>query len=344
MLSENAFSISPSRYPMAAAISSFSVLNSVLGRIDDLAFKRAVEASQFSESPLFVLGHWRSGTTLLHEMLAQDPMHFTPNTYQTFAPRHFLLSESWAKPLVRWTLPEKRPMDNMKAGLDYPQEDEFALMGLGVRTPYRFMAFPNRGPVDSRYLDLRRLNSSEREAWKRALRSFLKRVAYQKKGRLIVKSPTHTARVGIIKEAIPNAKFLHITRHPSKIFSSTLHTWRALSETQGLQVPKDMPWLEDFVIQNFKTLHEALKRDKVKLGEDEFLEVKFEDFVKNPEESLEKIYAHFGLGSFERAREAVREYSSSRKNYKKNKFEFDAQHEKRIRNEWKDYFETYGYE
>ena len=53
---------------------------------------RAVEATPV-EPPLFILGHWRHGTTHLHNLLAQDPQFAYPTLYQTLYPRTFLTTE-----------------------------------------------------------------------------------------------------------------------------------------------------------------------------------------------------------------------------------------------------------
>ena len=50
-----------------------------------------------------IIGHWRSGTTMLHELLILDPRHTFPNTYQCFEPLHFLWTE-WFVPRTRFRL------------------------------------------------------------------------------------------------------------------------------------------------------------------------------------------------------------------------------------------------
>src|SRR2546422_5967185 len=45
--------------------------------------------------PVFILGHWRSGTTHLHYLLARDQRFASPNTYQVSYPRTFLTTESF---------------------------------------------------------------------------------------------------------------------------------------------------------------------------------------------------------------------------------------------------------
>ena len=40
--------------------------------------------------PVFILGHWRSGTTLLHGLMAQDDQFAYPRIYQVSNPHSFL--------------------------------------------------------------------------------------------------------------------------------------------------------------------------------------------------------------------------------------------------------------
>ena len=146
-LARNRFAISPSRV-------ADDVLDHVLhgaqlaagGRASGSVYGRRIDAVKLAEPPVFILGHWRAGTTFLHELLIRDPAHTYATTYQCFAPHHFVLSEHLVTPWTGLFVPERRPMDNMAAGWDRPMEDEFALENLGVPTPYLSMMFPNRGP------------------------------------------------------------------------------------------------------------------------------------------------------------------------------------------------------
>ena len=74
---------------------------------------------------------------MLFEFLACDEQFTYPTSYECFSPRHFLLTER----LIPWAaaglLPKKRPMDNMQAGFDRPQEDEFALLSMAAPTIYQ---------------------------------------------------------------------------------------------------------------------------------------------------------------------------------------------------------------
>jgi hypothetical protein len=60
--------------------------------------------------PLFVLGHWRSGTTHLHNLLTVDERFAFPNNYQSLYPRTFLSTEAVNARLIGWFFPKRRPI------------------------------------------------------------------------------------------------------------------------------------------------------------------------------------------------------------------------------------------
>ena len=174
LLAKNRFAVSPIRIPMACILSGISVANSLLNGIEALLYHRKIAETEIEQDPLFILGHWRTGTTLLHELLVLDSRHTSPTTYECFGSSHFLLSERFIKWWLEYLMPRRRPMDNVAVGLDRPQEDEFAFCGLGVPSPYLDWAFANRPPQNQAYLDLRNITPAERERWKNAFVWFLK--------------------------------------------------------------------------------------------------------------------------------------------------------------------------
>src|SRR5688500_13429120 len=122
--------IHPVRWAMAMLITLITPFNTFWGAVQSLIYGKRINDTTISEPPLFIVGHWRSGTTLLHELISLDDRFATPNTYQCFAPKHFLLTERVITWLFAWVVPKQRPMDNMAASWKNPQEDEFALLTL----------------------------------------------------------------------------------------------------------------------------------------------------------------------------------------------------------------------
>ncbi|MEX0614224.1 MAG: sulfotransferase [Pirellulales bacterium] len=344
LLVRNRFAVSPSRVPLAATITTASVLNSFASVFDWLMFSHRLRHAKLKQPPLLVLGHWRSGTTLLHELLMLDPRHTCPNTYQCFSPHHFLWTEWFLPALVRWSLPKTRPMDDMQAGFDRPQEDEFALVNLGVPSPYLFGAFPNHGPVADEYLDLRSLPAAEREAWKRAWRKFVQRLALLGDRRIVLKSPTHTARVRTILEVFPDAKFIHMVRDPMVLFPSTVRLWKSLSEVQGLQaLREDAGWIEGHVLDTFVRMYECFEQDRELVPPGRLVDVRYEDLVADPVGKMREIYERLELGDFAKVEPEIARYAMRSCDYRTNKYILPPDVADRVRGRWAPYFQRYGY-
>ncbi|MBX7073409.1 MAG: sulfotransferase [Pirellulales bacterium] len=342
-LAVNRFAVSPTRAHMAVAGTIYSVFNSSLGVLENLIYRSRVAATPITHEPIFILGHWRCGTTLLHELLILDPEHASPNTWQCFAANHFLLSEQIGKKLLWFMLPAQRPMDNMPLGWDNPQEDEFALCNLGIPSPYLSILFPNAPPRYPQYLDLAGLSAEELDRWKGTLHRFLQRVSYRERKRLVLKSPPHTARVKTLLELFPDARFVHMVRDPEVLFASTMHLWKSLYESQGLQRPS-FDGLEEHVFETFNRLHQKFQEERALIAPNRLCEMRYEDLVNAPLPQLDALYAQLELGDFKRARPRVEQYFNREKNYKTNRYELDDARRAEIRERWGDYLKTHGYE
>mgnify|MGYP003353506957 CR=1 FL=1 len=54
--------------PMAVLVACCGVLHTVLHRLEQLFYRRRIAETKITQPPIFIIGHWRSGTTLLHEL------------------------------------------------------------------------------------------------------------------------------------------------------------------------------------------------------------------------------------------------------------------------------------
>ncbi len=343
-LARNRFAISPSRAPMTCSITCFTALNSLLAGMERIVYGRRIDAVELSQPPLFILGHWRSGTTFLHELLICDPAHTYATTYQCFAPHHFVLSQRWVTPWSGMFVPARRPMDNMAAGWDRPMEDEFALENLGVPTPYLSVMFPNRGAAYPEYLTLRELTPAKRERWKSELMQFCRRLSLDDGRRIVIKSPGHTARVRTLLEMFPDARFVHLSRDPYALYPSTVSLWRSLNESQGLQAVTDESWLGPYVIDSLKRMYEAYWEDRALLRDDRLVELRYEDLAADPKTEIERLYERLDLGDFARIEPALDAHVATVKNYRTNRRQRDDAQRELVRREWAEYFERFGYE
>ena len=340
LLRDNGFAVSWQRWPMAVAITLFAVCNSLLSALQSLIYFRGFPDDRDSQ-PIFILGHWRSGTTLLHEMLIRDPRFGFATSYECFMPSNFLITE-WASPIFNIFVPSKRPMDNMPAGWHHPQEDEFALCNLGAGSPYTMLAFPNNPRHDAKFLDFIGVTPEETSRWQRLFRGFVQRVAHRTKKQLVFKSPPHTARIKQLLEMYPRAKFVHIVRDPLSVYPSSTRLWRSLWPSQGLQIARN-EGLEEEVLATFCGMYDSFDRERPLIPNGNFHELRYEDLVATSMSEMEKLYQALELGDFESIRPHLASYLESQKSYQTNKHNLSPEMVAKLAERWGPYMRRYGY-
>jgi len=342
MLRRNGWSVSPTRWGLAGTISVATAVNSALAGAQRLGWERKIEATRLVADPIFIMGHWRSGTTLLHEILVQDERFAYPDTYACFAPNHFLLSRPLMVPWLRFLLPKLRPMDNMRLGWERPQEDEFALANMGLPSPYEALAFPNRIPPGTAHLDTRQWSDVDRRRWKDQFLWFLKCVTYRDPRQIVLKSPPHTARLELLVELFPHAKFVHIARNPYALFASTVRLWKSLAYVQGLQVPRNED-LEEQVLGALEQMYARLVEQQAHVCPDFYAEVRYEQLVADPAQVMRSVYQQLDLGAFEAFLPKLEKYRCDTADYAANRYDLPEEKCAIIRHRWADYFQRYGY-
>jgi hypothetical protein len=342
LLSRNRFRVHPLRWGLAFTVTSVSLLNTVLSFVQRLVFERRIAGADTDRELLFILGHWRSGTTLLHELMVLDDRYAFPTTYECFAPNHFLATGRWLPKLIWFLLPAKRPMDDMAVSFEHPQEDEFALIGMGAPSPLLRTAFPNDPPPYMEFLDMEGVDPVDLQRWQACLKKFVAMQMMLKKKGLVLKSPTHTGRVKILSEMFPNAKFVHISRDPCQLFSSTQRLWTALDEAQGFQIPREEN-LDEYVFSALERMYGGFERQRPALDPSRICDVKFEQLIADPVATLRRVYEQLQLGDFEPVRPKVEQSMDRRKGHKSNRHEINDEDRRKIHRRWSSYCRTYGY-
>jgi hypothetical protein len=320
-------------------------VNSLLYRISEAKYRRKAEAAPLEHPPVFVMGHWRTGTTLMHDLFSEDPSLAYPTTYECFFPHHFLLTEDTLPKVMKVLLPKKRPQDDVPVGFERPQEEEFGMMMLGEGTPYLTHAWPRFGPADSDYLDFKGLSAAARKKWADAYLWFHKRLALKHGGKpLVMKSPANAARLKLLTELFPDARFIYIARNPLAVFPSTVKLWRALYSTQGLHNPPQLDtWLDDYVLDMFVRLTEDFEEDKHLIPKDRLVELRYEDLVKDPIGTMREIYAKLGIGDFAAAEGPMRAYLDAQKEHRVSEYELPAELKRKVVERLGPYIDRYGY-
>ena len=342
LLRDNRFAVDPAYWHRAAFVTLCSIMNLFLHRVEESHYRSAIRCVRITKPPVFILGHWRSGTTYLHYLLAQDTKQFTfANTYQVVNPLTFLSTEKRLTSLFAGLLPKTRPMDNMSQDFTTPQEDEFAPCLSTLISPYPGVSFPRREDDYLRYLSCHDVPRKEVEAWKRAFVDFLKKLTLKNDRALLLKSPAHTARIRILLEMFPNARFVNIHRDPYTVFQSHRHYFDTATWYTYMQVP-EVDRIEERILRRYRVLYDAYFEDVDRIPRGQFHQLRFEDLERNSVGEIGKLYRALDLPDFDRPK--LQAYVDSLNGYKKNKFAPIEPHwKRRVADEWSRSFEAWGY-
>jgi hypothetical protein len=343
IIARNRFRISASRLPFFLSVSLSTPATDLIAGLQHLLHGHKIDRTELAGPPVFILGHWRSGTTLIHELLELDDRVASPTTYQCFAPWHFLLTQAGMTKFGNFLLPKKRPMDNMRAGWQLPQEDEFALANLGSPSVYQRILFPENPPPFLNSLNSDAMLESELGSLKAKLSWFLKALTYHSQKPLVLKSPPHTGRLRLLRQMYPDAKFIHMVRNPNQLIPSTIRLWQSLDAVQSLQSSTPNDALEQFVFDCFETMYEGLNSQRSELPEGLVMDVRYEDLVADPASVVEDVFGHLHWKHFESIREKLNVRMAVDSDYQPNQHVVDSNLAERIATICGPYSEKYGY-
>jgi hypothetical protein len=324
------------------AIASLNAVCLLLDRIFFPAFRR-IEV----RAPVFVIGHARSGTSLLHRLLTRDAERFSCfRTYELFLPSIL------QKKLVRWlgrcdrrywgSALEKRILAwedrsfargrNMHPmSLFGPEEDEFVLApscasgGWVVLFPY--------------WRGRRRLMRFYKECVQRQL--------YLNGSNKIhcSKNPTFCGKVESLIETFPDARFAISMRNPCETIPSLLkmmrRNWKA-ARCSGERLDDSLAVLAEQSFHSYRYPFEVLERHP----ETRFAVVDYRDLVESPRRAVGEVYEKLGMSLSPAAEKGLAEEEARSRSYRAEHVytlgEFGLERSE-IRSRLADLFERYGW-
>ena len=327
----------------AAFITIMSVINSLYRRREERDYGAAIAATTISEPPIFILGHWRSGTTHLHNLLVRDRQFAYPTVYQASFPHTFLSTENSIPQKVARFVPKSRVFDNVAFHLSEPQEDEFAMSVASGYSPFLSMVFPQRADHYDRYMTLHNVPSEEIERWKATLLWFLKKLTYRQNLPIVLKSPPHTARVRLLLEMFPGARFVHIVRDPFAVYQSTRHMYDTMVWHTYLQKP-DVARIDEGILRRYTMMYDAYFAERSLIPSGQLHELRFEDLRRDPVGELGNLYAALNISGFAAAETDLRGYVSSLDGYRQNSYtSISPEDRARVTQAWGSHFTRWGY-
>ena len=317
--------------------------------LQERKYQRLLANEPLQHDPLFILGHWRSGTTFVHNVFAQDSRFGYTTTYQTVFPHHMMVMQWLLKPIMKMLMPSHRPTDKMELNPDLPQEEEFALVNLCPVSYYHFWLFPqSMREYCDRFLTMKKATPEETADFKDKFMKLVKVSMWNsdhaaRDAQYLSKNPPHTGKVKTLVEMFPDAKFVYLIRNPYTVFESSRSFFtQTIAPLQLNSIPTEE--MEQNILYAYRELYDAYQEQKKYIPQGNLYEVRFEDFEKNPLEITERIYRQLGIPGWDEARPAIEAYISKKKGYRKNQYSYDSRTVSMVNEAWGDILDDWGYE
>jgi len=342
LIMKNGMSIHPKYLVRFLFLLQNGVWASIFHRKEKSIYKELIKKHKLPEDPIIIIGHWRTGSTFLHQLLALDQNLVTSNVFQGSIPDSFLTSRKSYEPIMGKALRGTRPMDQVKLSMDEPLEDEYALFRLCRYSPLEKVIFPGN---ESYFLNdfPEYLPKGEKlEEWKSALIYFYKKLTINNDKTILIKNPFHSLRLDVLNEIFPKARYIHIMRHPHKVVPSTIRMWDIVGTQNAMNTRWIKPEIKE-VSEHLNSMVIKIDKDLKKLPNEKYFELKFEDLETDPIDRIKQIYKHFNVEFSEEFEEQMKNFLISVSNYQKNKYSIPEADKLEINNILKTWMEEKKY-
>lgn len=312
--------------------------------IEVIFFERKINCHKIINDPIFILGHYRSGTTYLQRLFSLDSRFGHMSVMQQVAPEFMLLYEKPLTKMIQWLsdlFKAQNHFHRVQHDWSYPGEEDIALMSLLSKysATWAFL-FPKK--FKKHFTESTKLyDSLVKERWKRDFRYLVNKVSLKNmQKQLILKSPPNTARINKLKELFPNAKFVFISRDPYELFASMKRLWNVTINYHSLGSIKGID-LDELIFEGLEIILKAYMEQRSCLLENELIEIDYQELVVHPISTMKKIYLQLQLPEFEFCEEAIVEFTKVQKSYERLNHKLPKDLIQRIKIKWKIYIEDY---
>ena len=310
---------------------------------ESLKYDHRIETHRLSEDPVFVLGHWRSGTSFLQELLSLDDRHATCSLFQCMFSECALSTQRWLPVLidrVATTFGIRYAIQDRPLRSALPAEEEIAMLCMTDRASSNWgQIFPTRM---RQYINDTFADKYDDDAWLEGYRFVVKKLSIAHGGeRLVLKSPMNTARLPLLKAAYPGAAFIHIHRHPMDVFASSRRLWNMILRQSALQrvTAED---IDQLVLDVYEAVMRRYLEDRETVSQAHLIEVRYENLKADPVAVLGEVYSAVDLG--QPPTDAIRNFMRSTPTPSVKSRSIDPALERRIRAQWNFAFDAWGYE
>ena len=269
------------------------------------------------------------------------------SAFQAIAPGFCLVGRGSVKRLLARIVEPRnrtRPMDRVPFSLDVPQEEELALANMTVHSFSHAFVLPQQAEMlFNRYVLFRDLRRATLAQWIQTYLLLLRKITLANGGkRLALKNCTHTARIPLLLDLFPDAKFVHIHRNPYDVFVSTRHLHQKLTSICQLQrIP--FAQINRNVLAFYQQLMKKYLADRSLIPPGNLVEVRYEDLDTAPLQELRRVYECLDLPGFANAEPRFQSYINSIGDYTKNEYELGSDAIASVNEDWNFAFREWEY-
>lgn len=274
--------------------------------------------------PVLIVGHWRSGTTHLLNVLGRSPALATLPPLAAALPRTFLGLGGFLRRRLEECLPPDRIIDGMPVTATSPQEDELALANMQALSFYHGIFFPRRIEHEFRRgLFFDGCSEAEIARWRHTVAKLAVRLQHTAPGRtLLLKNPAHSGRLDETLKVFPQARLIRVQRNPYVVIESTRRMLATLLSEFALERSHDVD-LGRLVLDTYARMTSETERVLSRLPTGRVARLRFEDFEAAPITELGRLHAELDLPGFEAALPHFRHGLDRASGYRKRRHTFD---------------------
>lgn len=320
----------------------------LFGMLEWMFFSKRIQHTKISIHPVFIIGHYRSGTTYLHKLLVADERFGYINYLDVYCPITTFLFEKLTRRVMQFLIKifsiKNVFFHNMILQPDDPSEEDLYLISGSSKYSVSWgFIFPES--TEEFFKEFTGFENEEKmKKWKQAYLYSLKKLTIRNNGKqLILKNPPNTARIKYLLQLFPDAKFIFLYRNPFTVYYSMQNLWKNVIEKYfALQkITEDRRNEIIFNLYNAKMVQ--YEKEKSLIPEHNLVEIKYEDLEKDPLLEIKRIYSTLNITGLENSISKVKQRIESEKKYSKFKYHYNNMTLDLIYTNWSHFIDKWNY-
>ena len=270
--------------------------------------------TELIQRPIFITGMPRSGSTFLHEILAQDDDNRAPLVWEIMSPLPtYERRRIWCTAACLWFFRRITPQADSVHPIRATTPHEcvaihsYTMLSREFETTFRvpsYEAYVNAIDFDPAY------------AWEKRFLQYLQWRQPARRRRWVLKAPDHMFNMEALLRVFPDAAIIQTHRNPLEVIESSSR----LTEVVQRTFARPQQWSE-IGIREARVLADGLDRiTRFREGhrelEDRIMDVNYDELVSDPLKTVRRLYRELNLPLKPATVERMQDLAGSRSRYR----------------------------